>query len=102
MNAGDGDDEKKAETTGNGTAAAAAAAAAAGLESEESGAFVDAPSAAESNGNGCGNEYVSSTDVTGFDTDGDALHLRYSSILRGTLSPSPSKEMEEEEVRGAE
>ena len=92
---GDDDDDQKAETNGNGTAAGVSAA---GIESEESSPFVDAPSAAESNGNGNNDEFLSTTitDLTGFDTDGDALHLRYSSILRGALSPSPSKEVEEE------
>ena len=89
----DDGEEQKAETNGK-----------AGLESEEesSAAFVDAPSAEN------GGEEISTattmTDLTGFDTDGDALHLRYSSILRGALSPSPSKEGEEgdEKVEGAE
>ena len=91
-NSDDDDGEKKAaEANGNGAAAAAAKK----LESEESGApFVDARSAG--NGDNCKSGGIS--DVTGFETDGDALHLRYSSILRGAMSPSPSKE---EELEGA-
>ena len=77
-----------------------------GSEEEESGSgasFVDAPSAfageeeednSSSKQEGSPPPTTTESDVLGFETDGDALHLRYSSILRGamTMSPSPSRE----------
>ena len=96
----DAEDKQKAEPNGNGGAVPVR------LESEESSPYVDAPSASAALGDVGGRTYgeddrsttaATTTDLIGFETDGDALHLRYSSILRGALSPSLSREVEAEE-----